>query len=127
MSFVDLNKYMSVADPGFSVGGGRQPPTRMLFGQNICRNERIGSCWGGAPWIRQCMLKSIHNPKGLHSSEAENPVRNFYNESGWPRRRVNSRHPTELIITTSRKCTHYTIYWREIRNCRFRKKNKTKS
>ena len=25
--------------------GGRQPPTRMLFGEN----ERIGSCWEGAP------------------------------------------------------------------------------
>ena len=37
-------------------GGGRWPLTRMLFGQNICENERIGSGWGvrasGAPpWI----------------------------------------------------------------------------
>ena len=45
---------MSVADPGFSVGGGadllggRRPLTRMLFGENMCENERIGSCYGGA-------------------------------------------------------------------------------
>ena len=59
----------SVADPGFPVGGGgrravgggggRRPPTWVLFGENICENERIGSCWGGRrrrpppPWIRQ--------------------------------------------------------------------------
>ena len=41
----------AVADPGFSVGGdvdllGRQPPTQALFGENVCENERIGSCWG---------------------------------------------------------------------------------
>ena len=38
-----------VADPGFPVGGGgRQPhwgtrrcPTQMLFGKNVCENERI--------------------------------------------------------------------------------------
>ena len=52
---------MSVADPGFPVGG-RRPPTRVLFGGNVCQNERIGSHWrgggvraGGTPWIRQCM------------------------------------------------------------------------
>ena len=34
----------SVADPGSPVGGGgRQPPTRVLFGKNTCENERIGS------------------------------------------------------------------------------------
>ena len=44
---------LTVADPGFSVGGGadplggRRPPTRTLFGENICENERIGSCCGG--------------------------------------------------------------------------------
>ena len=37
------------ADPGFPVGGrgpvlkGRGPPTRVLFGKNVCKNERIGS------------------------------------------------------------------------------------
>ena len=49
-----------MADPGFPVGGGgaeplgggRRPPTWVLFGKNICENERIGSCW-----IRQCKLK----------------------------------------------------------------------
>ena len=55
--------HKTVADPGFPVGGrrpvgGRQPPMHMLFSENVCENERIGSCWGGAPaappWIRQC-------------------------------------------------------------------------
>ena len=36
----------TVADPGFPVGG-RRPPMLALFGKNICKNERIGSCWGG--------------------------------------------------------------------------------
>ena len=44
----------TVADPGFPVGGGgadplgggRRPPTRVLFGKNVCENERIGI---GAP------------------------------------------------------------------------------
>ena len=49
---------MPVADPGFPIGGrrpvgGRQPPTRTLFDENVCENERNGSCWGartgGAP------------------------------------------------------------------------------
>ena len=41
------------ADPGFPIGGaptlgrGCQPPTQALFGENICKNERIWSCWGG--------------------------------------------------------------------------------
>ena len=42
------------ADPGFPVGGGanphwrgRQPLTQLLFGENICKNKRIWSCWGG--------------------------------------------------------------------------------
>ena len=26
---------------------GRQPPTQALFGEKICKNERIWSCWGG--------------------------------------------------------------------------------
>ena len=30
-----------VADPGFPVGGGGcQPPTRTLFSENVCENER---------------------------------------------------------------------------------------
>ena len=38
----------AVADPGFPIGG-RGPPTRALFGENVCKNERIGSCRGRAP------------------------------------------------------------------------------
>ena len=38
----------SVADPGFPIEGGHQPLTWALFGNNVCENERIGSCWGGA-------------------------------------------------------------------------------
>ena len=41
----------------FPLGGGanphwrgHQPPTQALFGENICKNERIWSCWGGAHW-----------------------------------------------------------------------------
>ena len=52
----------AVADPGFPVGG-RRPLTRTLFGENVCENERNGSCWGGGgaggdPWIRQCNVHS---------------------------------------------------------------------
>ena len=28
-------------------GGGHQPPMRTLFSENVCENERNGSCWGG--------------------------------------------------------------------------------
>ena len=45
---------LSVVDPGFPVGGGhvhplggREPPTRALFGENVCKNERIGPHRGG--------------------------------------------------------------------------------
>ena len=30
--------------------GGHGPPTRVLFGKNVCKNERIGSRWGGGRW-----------------------------------------------------------------------------
>ena len=39
----------AVADPGFPVRGrapvrgGHGPPTWVLFGENVCKNERIGS------------------------------------------------------------------------------------
>ena len=42
----------AVAHPGFPEGGvrgwvdplgGRRPPTRVLFGENVCENERIRS------------------------------------------------------------------------------------
>ena len=40
-----------VADPGFPLGGhaavrGRGPLTWVLFGENVCENERIGSHMG---------------------------------------------------------------------------------
>ena len=44
------NKYIvpySATDPGFPVGG-RRPPTRALFGGNVCENKRIWSHW--VPW-----------------------------------------------------------------------------
>ena len=47
---------ISVADPGFSIGGcapvrgGRGPPMWALFGENVCENERIGSHRGGMHW-----------------------------------------------------------------------------
>ena len=40
----------------FPLGGtnphwrGHQPPTQALFSENICKNERIWSCWGGVHW-----------------------------------------------------------------------------
>ena len=51
------------ADPRFPVGGGaptlvgggHQPPTQALFSENICKNERIWSCWGGARTRNFCM------------------------------------------------------------------------
>ena len=46
--------YLTVADPGFPIGGGGQPfggcrpLTWVLFGKNVCENERIGSRLGWA-------------------------------------------------------------------------------
>ena len=37
---------ITVADPGFSVGG-LEPPTQALLGGNVWENERIGSHLGG--------------------------------------------------------------------------------
>ena len=39
---------ITVADPGFPVGG-RGPPMWALFGENVCENERIGSHRGHVP------------------------------------------------------------------------------
>ena len=40
--------YCAGADPGFAIGGegaptpwGRRCPTRVIFGKNVCKNERI--------------------------------------------------------------------------------------
>ena len=45
--------HASVADPGFPGGGGRGPATQALFGENVCKNERIrsrrGACVRHAP------------------------------------------------------------------------------
>ena len=41
---MNILQAIPVADPGFPVGGGGHgPPTRVLFGENVCKNERIGS------------------------------------------------------------------------------------
>ena len=53
------SKDIAVADPGFPVGGrvhplggGRGPPMRVLFGENVCENERIRSHRGGRAPLR---------------------------------------------------------------------------
>ena len=43
----------NVVDPGFPMGevdlmGNVDLPTRALFSENVCENERIGSCRGHA-------------------------------------------------------------------------------
>ena len=46
LGFVNIQPHVSVADPGFPVGGmyplGCGPPMRAFFGQNVCENARIG-------------------------------------------------------------------------------------
>ena len=49
-------EHQSGPDPGFSIEGcgpilaGFWPPTWALFSENVCENERIGSCMGGMHW-----------------------------------------------------------------------------
>ena len=63
----------SVADPGFPIRGGvhplggRGPPTQVLFSENVCENERIGSHRGWhalgtpPPQIRQwCCIEDTY-------------------------------------------------------------------
>ena len=38
-----------IQDFPWGGGGGRRLPTQVLFGENVCENERIGSRCGGAP------------------------------------------------------------------------------
>ena len=43
-----------MTDPGFPVGGvdplrGRGPPMQALFGENVCKNEKIGHVRWHAP------------------------------------------------------------------------------
>ena len=47
---------ISVADPEFPIGGGGaeplggcRPSMWALFSKSVCKNKRIGSCWGGGP------------------------------------------------------------------------------
>ena len=55
---------LSGADPGFPVWGGGanprwrgcQPLTQALFGENICKNERIWSCWGGGGHVPETFV-----------------------------------------------------------------------
>ena len=52
---VETGHYLAGVDPGFPIWGGganprwrgHQPLTQARFGENICKNERIWSCWGG--------------------------------------------------------------------------------
>ena len=60
--------------------GGRGPPTRALFGENVCQNKRIGSHRGwrapgtSPPQIRQCQLQCMHT----HMSHCMNVVLSTY-------------------------------------------------
>ena len=36
-----------ISNWGVNPAGGCRCPTWLLFGENVCENERIGSCWGG--------------------------------------------------------------------------------
>ena len=63
----DFNKFYAVADPGFPVGGGgvdplggRGPLTWVLFGKNVCENERIWSRRGGGACARHAPTRSAN-------------------------------------------------------------------
>ena len=50
---------------GTSLLGGHRPSTCTLFGENTCKSERIGSCWGrvlvvplGPP--KQCVVHGLN-------------------------------------------------------------------
>ena len=71
---------MSVADPGFPMGGhapvrrGRGPPTWALFSENVCKNERIGSHRGGVhlAWppprsANECEYYHLLGPLGVNT------------------------------------------------------------
>ena len=61
-----------MADPGFPVGGtctrwggGRAPLMWVLFGENVCENERIGSYGGGVrlacpPRSANAIVRKLH-------------------------------------------------------------------
>ena len=52
---------------GCRAVGGCQPPTSVLFGKNICENERIGPLFGGGGAGALIPHHSIHNIIAIHS------------------------------------------------------------
>ena len=48
------NRIVSVADPGFPVGGAHQPPIRLRFVKFVCQYERYGNLGRGREggWVR---------------------------------------------------------------------------
>ena len=46
--------------------GGLQPLTWALFGENICKNERIGFCWGVTVPVAPLMFQNIRNSLNLN-------------------------------------------------------------
>ena len=65
----------SVADPGFPLGGGRQPPTRTLFSENVCENKRNRSCCGGhvpaAPLDPPMRILVLRTQVDTHNSQLQ--------------------------------------------------------
>ena len=67
---MDINLTYQGQIQDFPLGGGqpllegRKPPTQVLFGENICKNERIWSCWGGG-----ARRKLLYVGPPLHTSE----------------------------------------------------------
>ena len=64
--------YISVADPGFPVGGGRGPhrrgcglPRQLRFENFVCQNERIGTLGGGRAPGRAPLDPPMHLDKKL--------------------------------------------------------------
>ena len=64
-TYIQIFKVITVADPGFPVGGAN-----LIGGANsrcgyVSKNLYVktkesgplGACTGGAPWIRQCIIK----------------------------------------------------------------------
>ena len=61
-------KVQTLADPGFPVGGERKPcggvlpMSNILFAENVCENERIGSRSGGGEISRSSIDKDFTEP-----------------------------------------------------------------
>ena len=54
---------------------GRQPLTQALFGENICKNERIWSCWGGERSPETFVCRSATGP--VAPQNGPRPNKNF--------------------------------------------------